>query len=292
MRIPKNAIRSIWTAWFPILIVFCPFTLPAAQESTTVLEVPRIVPIPAKTVVLSFDDAVKSHRTFVGPLLKELGFGATFFVTQAWMNDPENFMSWEDIAELHRMGFEIANHSWTHPGFNTPEAAAKMSEELERIETALAAVGVPKPVSFAWCGNAFCPEGVKVLRDMGYLFARRGMQPEVPYGAMRLGVLYDPQFHEPLLIPSSGDAYPDWTFEHFKSLVDAAKPGKAVLVQFHGVPDIAHPWVHTPPDRFREYMDYLKQEGFNVIALRDLGRYMDPRAEVNDAMAKVRYPAP
>ena len=26
-----------------------------------------------KIIVLTFDDAVKSHRTFVGPLLKELG---------------------------------------------------------------------------------------------------------------------------------------------------------------------------------------------------------------------------
>ena len=32
--------------------------------------------IPDKLVVLTFDDAVKSHRTFVAPLLKELGFGA------------------------------------------------------------------------------------------------------------------------------------------------------------------------------------------------------------------------
>jgi peptidoglycan/xylan/chitin deacetylase (PgdA/CDA1 family) len=28
-----------------------------------------------KCVVLTFDDAVKSHRSFVAPLLKELGFG-------------------------------------------------------------------------------------------------------------------------------------------------------------------------------------------------------------------------
>ncbi|MEZ5352465.1 MAG: twin-arginine translocation signal domain-containing protein, partial [Bryobacteraceae bacterium] len=29
-----------------------------------------------KLVVLTFDDAVKSHRTFVAPLLKKLGFSA------------------------------------------------------------------------------------------------------------------------------------------------------------------------------------------------------------------------
>src|SRR6186997_409580 len=80
---------------------------------------------PDKTVVLTLDDAVKSHRTFAGPLLKELGFGATFFVTHRWMSDHENFMSWSDIADLHNMGFEIGNHSWTHSDFSVPRNAAR-----------------------------------------------------------------------------------------------------------------------------------------------------------------------
>ena len=61
--------------------------------------------IPAKTVVLTLDDAVKSHRAFVAPLLKELGFQATFFVTHRWMDDRENFMTWLKIAEVHKMRF-------------------------------------------------------------------------------------------------------------------------------------------------------------------------------------------
>ena len=77
-----------------------------------------------KTVVLTFDDAVKSHRTVVAPLLKKLGFGATFFVSHKWMTDPEYFMTWEEIAELHGMGFEIGNHSWTHDNFSIPRNAA------------------------------------------------------------------------------------------------------------------------------------------------------------------------
>ncbi len=35
-----------------------------------------------KTVILTFDDAVSNHRAFVAPLLKELGFNATFFVCE------------------------------------------------------------------------------------------------------------------------------------------------------------------------------------------------------------------
>ena len=33
------------------------------------------------TIVLTFDDSVASHATFVAPLLKKHGFCATFFIT-------------------------------------------------------------------------------------------------------------------------------------------------------------------------------------------------------------------
>jgi hypothetical protein len=35
--------------------------------------------------------------------------------------------------------------------------------------------------------------------------------------------------------------------------------------------------VHTPPERFEEYMKYLADGGFKVIALRDLAKYVDWR---------------
>jgi peptidoglycan/xylan/chitin deacetylase (PgdA/CDA1 family) len=251
---------------------------------------PARAAIPDKTIVLTFDDAVKSHRAFVAPLLREYGFGATFFISALWMEDRENFMTWPEIAELHALGFEIGNHTWSHGGFNAPESAALLPEELDRIDRALADAGVPRPVSFGWPGNGFGPEALAVLRARGYKFARRGMQPEFPYGQIHLGPLFDPAKHDPLLIPTSGDAYPDWTLEHFKKLVDQACPGKAVIVQFHGVPDVAHPWVHTPPEMFRQYMDYLKQGGFRVIALRDLEPWADPAARPPDPMLTARFP--
>lgn len=265
---------------FPALVVFCVLATAGAFE-----------PVPDKTVVLTFDDAVKSHYTFVAPLLQEYKFGATFYVTARWMDDPENFMSWDDIAKLHEMGFEIGNHSWSHSGFGNPRIGARLAGQLGLVENALNRVGVPKPVTFAWCGNSFGPEGMAALSSRGYKFARRGMQPEVAYGAIKPGPLYDPASHHPLLVPSAGDAYPDWTLEDFRKVVDRARDGVIAVVQFHGVPDVAHPWVHTPPERFREYMDYLKQGGFNVIAMRDLERYVDPMAVPKDAMASVRYAA-
>lgn len=246
--------------------------------------------VPPKTVVLTFDDAVRSHLEVVAPLLKEYGFGATFFICHAWMNDKEYFLSWEEVAELHRMGFEIGNHTWTHAGFNTPAKAASLAGELALVENELERVGVPKPVTFGWTGNAFGPACLAVLENAGYRLARRGMQPEAPYGSLELGPLFDPNRHHPLLIPSAGDAYPDWTLEHFKTVVDRAAAGKVAVVQFHGVPDVKHPWVHTPEERFREYMGYLKEGGFHVIAMRDLLAYLPEAPVEKDPMTRVMFP--
>jgi peptidoglycan/xylan/chitin deacetylase (PgdA/CDA1 family) len=266
-----------------LVIVFMPLLLCLAAQ------VRALEPVPDKTVVLTFDDSVKSHRTFVAPMLQELGFGATFFITGLWMNDAENFISWAEVGELHTMGFEIGNHSWSHASFGNPAQAARLAGQLALVEAELENVGVPKPVSFAWCGNTFSPEGVAVLQRCGYQFARRGMQPEVAYGQSRPGPLYDAARAHPLLIPSAGDAYPDWTLDDFRRAVDRAKDGQIAVVQFHGVPDVAHPWVNTPPERFAEYMRYLKDNGFNVIGMRDLARYADPLTAPEDAMAQVHY---
>jgi peptidoglycan/xylan/chitin deacetylase (PgdA/CDA1 family) len=243
---------------------------------------------PDKTVVLTFDDAVKSQVTVVAPLLKEYGFGATYFVTHRWMDDPAHFMSWDDAADLNRMGFEIGNHSWTHANFGSPRDAARLAGELALVERELGRVGVPKPVSFAWPGNSLGPEALATLRSAGYQFARRGMQPEIKYGEITPGPLYDPRQHDPLLIPTSGDAYPGWTLDHFKRVVDRARDGKIVVLQFHGVPDEAHPWVHTPPERFREYMAYLKENGFHAIALRDVAPFVDRSVSRDDPVTQVR----
>ena len=242
-----------------------------------------------KAVVLTFDDAVKSHRTFVAPLLKDLGLRATFFVTHRWMDDATNFMTWDDIAEIHRMGFEIGNHSWTHASFSVPKNAARLAGELALVENALAKVEVPRPVSFAWCGNNFGPEALKVLRDVGCRFARRGKEPEGQRRTLQVGVPYEPEKHDPLLIPSTGIAIPDWTLQHFRSVLALCGPGKIVVLQFHGVPDVAHSWVHTPPEVFRQCMEHLKNEGYSTLAVRDLEQLV-PAQHPEDPVASIRVP--
>lgn len=234
-----------------------------------------------KLVVLTFDDAVRSHLEYVAPMLKEKGFGATFFVCDLWMRDTVNFLQWDEVGELHQMGFEIANHTWDHGHLTQEEAFASMEENLGKVDSALLANGVPRPVTFGYPGNLFAPGAVEKVRELGYKYARRGMQPEIPYGKIAHGPLYDPEVNHPLVIPTTADAYPEWTLDYFKTIIERATVGKAIVLQFHGVPDVAHPWVHTDPALFEEFMDYLEEQDVRVIAINELDQYLDLH-EVND----------
>jgi len=233
-------------------------------------------PIPDKLVALTFDDSVKSHFTFVRPILKRYGFGATFFVTEGFdfRTNKKEYMTWEEIAQLHRDGFEIGNHTRDHLGVS-PKTVSQLPEQLEAINKKCKEYGIPIPTSFAYPGNGTAPEALTRLRELGIRFARRGGAPEHPYEHGN-GFAYEPGLDHPLLIPSAGDARPAWKLADFVRAVEQARYGRIAVMQFHGVPDREHPWVHTEPKLFEEYMKHLAKNGFKVVALRDLARYVNP----------------
>lgn len=250
------------------------------------LPVFALEPIPDKLVVLTFDDSVKSHFSVVAPILKKYKFGATFFITEGFdfKTNKKHYMTWEEIAQLHRDGFEIGNHTRDHMSLdqNNPE---KLKQQLEQLTEQIEAIndrckehGIPRTTTFAYPGNGIDATAFLILKDLGIRFARRGGAPEYPYEEGR-GFAYEPGLDHPLLIPSAGDARPNWEFEDFKRAADQAEFGKIAVLQFHGAPDTAHSWVSTPADKFEFYMRYLAVKGFKVIALRDLANYVDPEVE-------------
>ena len=220
-------------------------------------------PIPDKTVVFTFDDATASQYSVVAPLLLEYGFDATFFICEfpPHFTDTTLYMNWRQIGELDKMGFEIANHTRSHPGISklTKE---QLIDQLEYIEAKCDSMGIAHPSSFAYPGYDLNLAGIATLQEKGYQFARAG-------GARP----YEPLNDYPLLLPS-------WALEpdNKDEIMDAfgqAKDGNVVILTIHGVPDLEHPWVTTSPELFVEYLDYLHRNDFQVISLRTLSTYID-----------------
>ncbi|MFO0845640.1 MAG: polysaccharide deacetylase family protein [Gemmataceae bacterium] len=238
-------------------------------------EAPR-TPIPDRLVVLTFDDASKSHFTVARPALKKYGFGATFLVTEGFdmPTNKRDYMTWEEVAQLHKDGFEIGNHTRDHLSV-TAKNLGELAAQVRGLNASCKRHGIPEPASFAYPGNAIHRGALPILKGLGIRFARRGGAPEFGYKEGR-GSTYEPGLDHPLLIPSAGDARPGWTLADLKRAVAQARHGRIAVLQFHGVPDTAHDWVNTPRERFEEYMKYLADERCIVIALRDLARYVDP----------------
>ena len=97
--------------------------------------------LPAKTIVLTFDDGFQNFYMEAFPILEEFGFTATVFLVTNYCekhNDWEGnlptlerskLMSWSEIKELYNHGIEFGAHSLSHPDFT------KIS--LEQVEREL-----------------------------------------------------------------------------------------------------------------------------------------------------------
>jgi hypothetical protein len=138
---------------------------------------------------------------------------------------------------------------------------AAFDRELGYIEEKCDSLGIPRPVSFAYPAYVTTPRAPRWLRERGYRFARAGGDRA-----------YDPLHDDPYLIPSftTGAGNRDSIY----AALEQARDGKIVVLTIHGVPDTAHPWVNTPLPLFEEYLRWLHDHHYRVIAMRDLARWV------------------
>jgi peptidoglycan/xylan/chitin deacetylase (PgdA/CDA1 family) len=136
-----------------------PFFLSLLLVSTTLVPATLAVePVPEKLVVLTFDDSSKSHFTVARPLLLKHKFNATFFITEGFdfPDNKKDYMTWQEITQLHKDGFEIGNHTVSHMGINDKNLT-DLPAQLRGINAQCEKYGIPMPVSFAYPGNAITP---------------------------------------------------------------------------------------------------------------------------------------
>lgn len=233
--------------------------------------------LPDGLVVMTFDDGVKSQLDFVAPLLKQCDFGATFYISEGlnFLKDKTRYLTWEEVRELHDLGFEIGNHTQHHTSV-AKQTSEALKNDIAFIDQQCETHGIPLPTTFCYPGYTHTPEAVAVLRERGFQFARRGMEPEMPYDREGgRGPAYDPAVHDPLLVPTTGASGPNWDFDDFLWALDLAVDGKAAVLTFHGVPDLDHAWVHTAPDFFERCVQHLVDQHHTVISMADLAPYVE-----------------
>ena len=216
-----------------------------------------VKPIPEKTVVLTFDDSVASHATVVAPILKKMGFGGSFYICDfdSFNTRKDWYMTWTQIKSLADDGFDVGNHTRGHGG-------GSMNDWLG-MEAEFASNNVPKPTTLCWPVYQVNPRIYQDLIANRYTFGRGGHERP-----------YRPTFDHPFDVPSF-TIHDRVSFDSFVSAAQRATSGRIVVFTFHGVPEGEHPSVGLDPAAFSRMMQYLKDNHYTVISMRDMAGYVD-----------------
>ena len=103
------------------------------------LSVSEALKFPGRGVCITFDDGCETDLVVAAPLLQELSFGATFYLTAGFLGTP-GYLSADQARELDARGFEIGCHSMTHsylPDLSDAELKREIVHAKQRIEEIL-----------------------------------------------------------------------------------------------------------------------------------------------------------
>ncbi len=100
-------------------------------------------PPPPGLVALSFDDGMEDNHSVLLPILKELGIGATVYVTTGLIGQPNpwlaessgaRMMTEGELCELAGAGIELGAHTVSHPDLSTLDREACLREMVDSRE--------------------------------------------------------------------------------------------------------------------------------------------------------------
>jgi peptidoglycan/xylan/chitin deacetylase (PgdA/CDA1 family) len=124
--------------------------------------------LPEKPIILTFDDGYLDNYEHAYPILKEFGYGGTFFVVTEFIDTQrEGYMTWPMIEEMSRNGMRMESHSRTHPDLRGMSRERLIWEILGSQETLAAHIGY-KPRYFCYPGGWYDEATIEMLRELDF----------------------------------------------------------------------------------------------------------------------------
>jgi peptidoglycan/xylan/chitin deacetylase (PgdA/CDA1 family) len=134
--------------------------------------------LPAKPVIITFDDGYLSLKTHVEPVLEKYGFRGVVYLVTRFVTDDEarplridgnDCLTWPEVRELRARGTLVFGaHSHTHLRLD------KMADPFPEIETCFQEMvkkGGFKPDSFCYPFGGYNPATVQAVKKAGFTTA-------------------------------------------------------------------------------------------------------------------------
>ena len=127
--------------------------------------------LPARPVMITFDDGYRDVLVNAAPVLRRLGMRATAYViTGRISNGDVSFLSWAQLHALEQSGVEIGSHTVHHaelPGLSDPAALQELIQSRHALELHL-----HHPVQwFAYPAGRFDAHSETLVGQAGYVLA-------------------------------------------------------------------------------------------------------------------------
>ena len=167
--------------------------------------------LPARPVVLTFDDGYADFYTKALPALKRHGFVATLYIptafvggTSLWVQDmgegSRPLLTWEQLAEISASGIECGAHTHTHRPLDMLPPSVARDEIVHSKELLEEHLG-QQVSSFAYPYGYYSARVRQIVRAAGYASAcaiKRTMSSlrDDPYALARLAIKPDTDVHD------------------------------------------------------------------------------------------------
>lgn len=130
------------------------------------LSVSEALAFPANSVAITFDDGCETDLLTAAPLLRELGFGATFYITAGFLGK-SGYLSKQHLRELSSLGFEIGCHSMTHAYLSDLDEKGMHREIIESKQQLEQMIG--KQIDHFSCpGGRYNDRSIQMARKGNY----------------------------------------------------------------------------------------------------------------------------
>ncbi|MFD4786000.1 polysaccharide deacetylase family protein [Streptomyces sp. NPDC058459] len=131
-------------------------------------------PLPARPVLITFDDGYEGVHRHALPVLAKHGFPATLFTSTGWIRGPHDtgggpdaMLDWDQVRELAAGGVEIGGHSHSHPQLDQLDDTALAAELAHSTGILTDELGA-HPVSFAYPYGYSSRQVRQAVRTAGY----------------------------------------------------------------------------------------------------------------------------
>jgi peptidoglycan/xylan/chitin deacetylase (PgdA/CDA1 family) len=153
-------------------------------------------PLPAKSVLITFDDGYADNYWQAFPILRQYNFTALIFLITDEIGIGENYLTWPQVREMRQAGLHFGSHTASHADLTALDAAGARRELGRSASRLWQEIGRPSPW-FAYPGGAYNQKTLDLLKDSSYRLAfsirfGRARADSDPYAVERLPILYSP----------------------------------------------------------------------------------------------------